>query len=72
VQALLERIRMEDPDEPLWHGVEAIEPEGNGVTVRFHEASPPALRRAGNVDVACVLYPDEGGGSAPSDEAPRS
>jgi oligopeptide/dipeptide ABC transporter ATP-binding protein len=72
VQALLDRIRQEDPHEPLWHGVESIEPEGDGVTIRFREAGPPPLRRAGNVDVACVLYPDEGGGSAPSDEAPRS
>jgi oligopeptide/dipeptide ABC transporter ATP-binding protein len=61
VQALLERIRREDPDEPLWNGVESIEPDGNGVTVRFREAGSPALRRAGDVDVACVLYPDEGG-----------
>ena len=30
------------------------------VTVHFEPAAPPALRRAGGVDVACVLYPDEG------------
>jgi peptide/nickel transport system ATP-binding protein len=74
VRALLDTIRREDPDEPLWHGVESIEPEGNGVTVRFREAGPPLLRRAGNVDVACVLYPDEGGsGTEPQTEhVPRS
>jgi hypothetical protein len=60
VRALLDTIRREDPDEPLWNGVEAIEAEGSGVTVRFQEAGSPPLRRAGNVDVACVLYPDEG------------
>jgi peptide/nickel transport system ATP-binding protein len=62
VRALLDRIRAEDPDEPLWRGVESIEPEGAGVVVRFREAESPALRRAGAVDVACVLYPDEGSG----------
>jgi oligopeptide/dipeptide ABC transporter ATP-binding protein len=64
VRALLERIRSEDPDEPLWRGVESIEPQGSGVAVRFKPADPPALRRAGGVDVACVLYPDDGSGPA--------
>jgi peptide/nickel transport system ATP-binding protein len=59
VRTLLDRIRAEAPEEPLWHGVESIEPDGAGVVVRFREADPPALRRSGNVDVACVLYPDE-------------
>jgi oligopeptide/dipeptide ABC transporter ATP-binding protein len=74
VRGLLDTIRREDPDEPLWHGVESIEPEGNGVTIRFREAGPPPLRRAGNVDVACVLYPDEDRSAAvtPTEQAPRS
>jgi oligopeptide/dipeptide ABC transporter ATP-binding protein len=74
VRELLDTIKREDPDEPLWHGVDSIEPEGNGVTIRFREAGPPALRRAGNVDVACVLYPDDGGSDTPSGtgQAPRS
>jgi peptide/nickel transport system ATP-binding protein len=70
VRELLDTIKREDPDEPLWHGVDSIEPEGNGVTIRFREAGPPALRRAGNVDVACVLYPDEGGSDTPSGAGP--
>ncbi len=61
VRALLDRIRAEDPDEPLWRGVEAIEPEGSGVAVRFRSAGDPALRRAGGVEVACVLYPEQSG-----------
>jgi peptide/nickel transport system ATP-binding protein len=74
VRALLDAIRREDPDEPLWSGVDSIEPEANGVTIRFREAGPPALRRAGNVDVACVLYPDEGGSATSSgtEQPPRS
>ncbi len=59
VRAFLDRIRAEDPDEPLWRGVEAIEPQEPGVAVRFHPADSPALRRAGGVDVACVLYPEQ-------------
>jgi peptide/nickel transport system ATP-binding protein len=60
VRALLDRIRREDPDEPLWNGVDSIEPEGNGVTITFREAGSPPLRRVGGVEVPCVLYPDEG------------
>ena len=59
VRALLDRIKAENPDEPLWTGVRDIEPAGNGVEVQFQPADSPALRRAGGVDVACVLYPAE-------------
>jgi oligopeptide/dipeptide ABC transporter ATP-binding protein len=57
VRALLDRIKAENPGEPLWKGVRDIEPAGNGVEVRFEPADSPQLRRAGGVDVACVLYP---------------
>jgi oligopeptide/dipeptide ABC transporter ATP-binding protein len=57
VRQILDRIKAEDPSEPLWSGVEAVDPEGSGVRVRFRPAGPPPLRRAGEVDVACVLYP---------------
>jgi peptide/nickel transport system ATP-binding protein len=56
VKALLERIRAEG--DPLWQGVEDITEEGAGVRVRFRDGVDPALRRAGGVDVACVLYPE--------------
>lgn len=58
--ALLNRIRAERPDEPFWRGVASLEEEGNGVRIEFREPTDPALRPAGGVDVACVLYPDEG------------
>jgi peptide/nickel transport system ATP-binding protein len=58
VRAILDGIRAEDRDEPMWTGVESIEPEGSGVRVHFREADSPALRRAGGVDVACILYPE--------------
>lgn len=60
---LLERIRAEEPDEPLWSGVETLEAAGADLRVRFAEGTDPALRRAGGVDVACVLYPGTGSGS---------
>ncbi|MDN5894466.1 MAG: ABC transporter ATP-binding protein [Nocardioides sp.] len=56
---LLDRIRAEDPDEPLWRGVDEVVDTPDGVEVAFHDSVDPALRRSGNVDVACVLYPDE-------------
>ena len=56
--ALLNRIKAEKPDEPFWRGVETLEEDGNGVAITFTEPTDPALRRAGGVDVACVLYPD--------------
>jgi peptide/nickel transport system ATP-binding protein len=57
VRAMLDRMRQEDPDEPLWRGVEAMDDDGTGVRVTFHPGEDPKLRRAGDVDVACVLYP---------------
>ncbi|MBJ7357107.1 MAG: ABC transporter ATP-binding protein [Nocardioides sp.] len=57
--ALLNRIRAENPDEPFWRGVAGIEDDGNGVRLEFHQPHDPALRPAGGVEVACVLYPDE-------------
>jgi len=58
-QALLNRIRSENPDEPFWNGVAALEADGSGVRIEFQEPTDPALRPAGGVEVACVLYPDE-------------
>jgi peptide/nickel transport system ATP-binding protein len=60
VRALLDRMRDEDPEEPLWGGVEGIHDDGDGVRVEFREGVDPALRRAGGVQVACVLYPESG------------
>lgn len=60
VRGLLDRMRAEAPEEPLWGGVDAITDHGHGVRIDFHEGVDPALRRAGGVEVACVLYDDEG------------
>ena len=58
VRTVIERVKTENPDEPLWAGVSSIDDEGTGVRVRFADGEDPALRRAGGVDVACVLYPE--------------
>jgi oligopeptide/dipeptide ABC transporter ATP-binding protein len=61
VRDILDRTRADNPTEPLWSGVTSIESEGSGVVVHFEPADAPALRRAGGVEVACVLYPDDPG-----------
>ncbi|MEO9323855.1 ABC transporter ATP-binding protein [Nocardioides sp. C4-1] len=67
---LLERIRGENPDEPLWAGVRQIENDGRHVRVDFHDGVDPALRRHGVVDVACVLYDaDDSESDVDSDDA---
>ncbi|HET6560750.1 MAG TPA: ABC transporter ATP-binding protein [Marmoricola sp.] len=57
VRALLDSIRAEDPEEPLWRGVKDVSEGPQGVTVTFHGGVDPALRLAGGVEVACILHP---------------
>jgi peptide/nickel transport system ATP-binding protein len=58
--ALLDRIRAENPDEPFWKGVAALDEDSTGVRVEFREPTDPPLRPTGGVEVACVLYPEVG------------
>ena len=60
VGAVFDQIREATAEDPLWRGVESVDPTDRGVEVRFHPAGWPGLRRTGGVDVACVHYPDEG------------
>jgi peptide/nickel transport system ATP-binding protein len=67
VHDLLDRIREEDPQEPLWSGVRSIEPEADGIRVGLREdcVDPPLYpvdggSGAGGQDVACLLYRDAG------------
>ncbi len=53
---LLERVRADDPDEPLWRGVTSVETTSSGATVTFAEGTDPGLRPSGGGEVACVLY----------------
>jgi peptide/nickel transport system ATP-binding protein len=54
--AMLERIRSEEPDEPLWTGVQAMAAEAHGVRVRFADGIDPELYPAGAAQAACLLY----------------
>jgi len=54
--ALLERIRDEEPDEPLWKGVRELRVEGHGVHVDFHDGIDPELYETDAARAACLLY----------------
>lgn len=63
--ALLERIRDDEPDAPLWQGVSRLAADGSGVAVHFHPAADPVLASGGAdgagdtgdaVSVACHLH----------------
>jgi peptide/nickel transport system ATP-binding protein len=56
VARLLEEIRADDPEEPLWRGVRSQDEVADGVRVDFHDGEDPRLRPAGGVEVACHLY----------------
>ncbi|WP_148572377.1 ABC transporter ATP-binding protein [Nocardioides caldifontis] len=57
VHQLLDRIRGEDPSEPLWSGVEEVVEGPDGVSVRFKAGVDPALRQSDGVEVACIHHP---------------
>jgi peptide/nickel transport system ATP-binding protein len=53
---MLEEIRAEEPDEPLWKGVKDIRAESGGVRVTFEPGIDPELYDTGGARVACLLY----------------
>lgn len=53
---LLEAIRREHPDEPLWKGVRGMEAVEGGVQVDFFEGVDPELYDTGRTKAACLLY----------------
>jgi oligopeptide/dipeptide ABC transporter ATP-binding protein len=53
---MLEEIRAEEPDEPLWKGVKDIRPESGGVRVTFEPGIDPELYDTGGSRAACLLY----------------
>src|SRR3954454_838969 len=54
--ARLERIRDEEPDEPLWKGVEELRAETHGVRISFKEGIDPVLYETDGARAACLLY----------------
>ena len=57
VHRILDTMRQERPDEPLWQGVADISETNEGVRVTFADGVDPALRRSGDAEVACILHP---------------
>jgi oligopeptide/dipeptide ABC transporter ATP-binding protein len=53
---MLEEIRAEDPDEPLWKGVKNLQAETHGVRVTFEPGIDPPLYETGGARAACLLY----------------
>jgi oligopeptide/dipeptide ABC transporter ATP-binding protein len=53
---LLEQIRADEPDEPLWKGVKNLQAETHGVRVSFHPGIDPELYDTGGSKAACLLY----------------
>ena len=56
---LLERIREEEPEEPLWKGVKEMRPEAHGVHVSFEPGIDPPLYETDGARAACLLYKPE-------------
>lgn len=56
VAELLERARADVPTDPFWSGVRSIDLQPETVIVHFEDGVKPGIRRAGEADVACVLY----------------
>ncbi len=55
---VLTRMRRDNPDEPLWRGVERAAVDGRTVAVDFREGTVPSLQpvEPPSVEVACHLY----------------
>jgi oligopeptide/dipeptide ABC transporter ATP-binding protein len=53
---MLERIRDEEPDEPMWKGVNAMTAETHGVRVSFEPGIDPPLYDTDGAKAACLLY----------------
>jgi oligopeptide/dipeptide ABC transporter ATP-binding protein len=59
VLALLDRVRAEDPAEPLWRGVRRTAAAARQAEVEFYEPIEPRLLVAGDVQVECHLHDPE-------------
>jgi peptide/nickel transport system ATP-binding protein len=54
--AMLEKLRDDEPDEPLWKGVKEMRADSGGVRVRFEDGIDPVLYETGASRAACLLY----------------
>ncbi len=56
---LLERVRRDDSDEPLWSGVRDLSAGDHHVEIEWWEPVDPRLLPSGAVEVECHLYDEE-------------
>lgn len=54
--ALLEEVRVEHPDEPLWRGVRDMRLAEGGVGVEFADGIDPHLYATNGAEAACLLH----------------
>jgi oligopeptide/dipeptide ABC transporter ATP-binding protein len=59
VLAMLEKMRADEPDEPLWKGVKTMTAETHGVRVTFEPGIDPPLYDTGGSQAACLLYKND-------------
>jgi peptide/nickel transport system ATP-binding protein len=67
---LLETIRAESPDEPVWTGVAQISAGDRSADVTFRDGVDPVLTPSGRSEVACLLYPGADGTGADAGTQP--
>ncbi len=53
---MLENVRADSPDEPLWRGVQSMTAETHAVRVTFSPGIDPPLYDTGGSEAACLLY----------------
>jgi hypothetical protein len=53
---LLDQVKSDDPTEPFWRGVEAIDAGSGAAKVTFRDPVEPLLLDIGDVRVACHLH----------------
>jgi oligopeptide/dipeptide ABC transporter ATP-binding protein len=69
VKGVLDAMRADEPEDPFWKGVTALEVEPGGVRVRFHEGLVPRDVEAGASCVRCHLHDPEAVARAKSQAA---
>jgi peptide/nickel transport system ATP-binding protein len=69
--ALLDRIKADDPAEPMWRGVLDVREQSKALTVDFRDDHvDPPLYDVGDTEVACLLYrPDASNAVGPNPAA---
>ena len=71
VAEIIERLRIDAPDDPFWKGVAAIDTERPAVSIRFHEGIEPRDVQEGPSRLQCHLYDEDALAAAQRDAAAR-